>query len=91
MSTFMSALLNTLMGMGTVFCVLIVISLIISLFISIYYIIISSSFIKEKIYGEFYSGISLLLTIYFISYVLVLGVKLNQVISFILIKKDKTD
>lgn len=32
MSTFMSALLNTLMGMGTVFCVLIVISLIISLF-----------------------------------------------------------
>ena len=66
-------------------------SLIISLFISIYYLIISSSFIKEKIYGKFYSGISLLLTIYFISYVLVLGVKLNQVISFILIKKDKTD
>lgn len=32
MSTFMSALLNTLMGMGTVFCVLIIISLIISLF-----------------------------------------------------------
>lgn len=32
MSAFMSALLNTLMGMGTVFCVLIVISLIISLF-----------------------------------------------------------
>ena len=32
MSTFMSALLNTLMCMGTVFCVLIVISLIISLF-----------------------------------------------------------
>ena len=66
-------------------------SLIISLFISIYYLIISSSFIKEKIYGEFYSGISLLLTIYFISYVLVLGVKLNQVISFTLTKKDKTN
>ena len=51
----------------------------------------ATSFIKEKIYGEFYSGISLLLTIYFISYVLVLGVKLNQVISFTLTKKDKTN
>ena len=35
MSTFMTALLNTVMGMVTVFCVLIFISLIISLFVYI--------------------------------------------------------
>lgn len=66
-------------------------SVIISLFVSIYYAIISSSIFKEKIYGPFYSGITLLLTIYFISYVLVLGVNFNQTIFFAHLKKDKTN
>lgn len=64
-------------------------SIIICLFVNLYYAIISSSIIKEKIYGQFYNGIALLLTIYFISYVLILGIKVNQIIAFVCSKQDK--